>query len=67
MLTDVSGVVDSDNILIGELKLKEIKKLIARGVIHGGMIPKVNTCIEAVKKGVHEHLLLLMEESNMHC
>jgi|TARA_B100000003_G_scaffold200466_1_gene207377 acetylglutamate kinase len=58
MLTDVSGVVDSDNILIGELKLKEIKKLIARGVIHGGMIPKVNTCIEAVKKGVRASVII---------
>ena len=58
MLTDVSGVVDSNNILMGELKLKEIKKLIARGVIYGGMIPKVNTCIEAVKKGVRASVII---------
>ena len=58
MLTDVAGVVDNNNSLIGELKLKEIKKLIAKGVIYGGMIPKVNTCIEAVKKGVRASVII---------
>ena len=37
MITDVSGVVDSNNTLIEELKLKEIKKLIAKEVIYGGI------------------------------
>ena len=58
MLTDVEGVVDSQNNLIGELKLKEIKKLIAKEVIYGGMIPKVNTCIDAVKKGVSASVII---------
>ena len=58
MLTDVVGVVDSNNTLIGELKLKEIKKLIAKEVIYGGMIPKVKTCIEAVKKGVRASVII---------
>ena len=58
MLTDVEGVVDSQNNLIGELKLKEIKKLIAKEVIYGGMIPKVNTCIDAVKKGVRASVII---------
>ena len=58
MLTDVAGVVDSNNELIGELKLRDIKNLIAKGVIYGGMIPKVNTCIEAVKKGVRASVII---------
>ena len=58
MLTDVVGVVDKNNKLIGELKLKDIKNLISKGVIYGGMIPKVNTCIEAVKKGVRASVII---------
>ena len=50
MLTDVKGVVDKNNKLINELKLKDIRTLISNNVIYGGMIPKVNTCINAVKK-----------------
>ncbi len=58
MITDVKGVVDTQNNLIEELKLKEIKKLIAKEVIYGGMIPKVNTCIDAVKKGVRASVII---------
>jgi acetylglutamate kinase len=52
MLTDVAGVLDSGKNLIADLSLTEIPGLIASGVISGGMIPKVETCIEAVKQGV---------------
>jgi acetylglutamate kinase len=52
MLTDVAGVLDSEKNLIADLSLAEIPGLIASGVISGGMIPKVETCIEAVKQGV---------------
>ncbi len=58
MLTDVKGVVDKNNVLINELKLKDIRKLISNNVIYGGMIPKVNTCIEAVKKGVRASVII---------
>ncbi len=58
MLTDVKGVVDKNNELINELKLKDIKTLISNNVIYGGMIPKVNTCIEAVKKGVRASVII---------
>ncbi|MBF95911.1 MAG: Acetylglutamate kinase [Alphaproteobacteria bacterium MarineAlpha9_Bin4] len=58
MLTDVKGVVDKNNVLINELKLKDIKTLISNKVIYGGMIPKVNTCIEAVKKGVRASVII---------
>ncbi len=52
MLTDVAGVLDTEKNLIADLSLAEIPGLIASGVISGGMIPKVETCIEAVKQGV---------------
>ena len=47
-LTDVEGVLDKDGELIKELSVKEAKALIADGTISGGMIPKVETCIEAL-------------------
>jgi acetylglutamate kinase len=52
MLTDVAGVLDKNMQLITELSLAEIPGLIADGTISGGMIPKVETCIEAVRQGV---------------
>ena len=39
-------------------ELKDIKKLIANNIIFGGMIPKVNTCINAVKKGVKASVII---------
>ena len=58
MLTDVKGVIGADNKLLSELKLKEVNKLIADKIIYGGMIPKVNTCIEAVKRGIRASVIL---------
>jgi acetylglutamate kinase len=51
-LTDVPGVLDGKGKLIDALTVAEAKRLIADGTISGGMIPKVETCIEAVKRGV---------------
>ena len=51
-LTDVPGVLDKDKNLIKELKVDQIRELIADGTITGGMIPKVETCIYAVERGV---------------
>lgn len=47
-LTDVEGVLDTEKNLIKELTVKEARALIADGTINGGMIPKVETCIEAL-------------------
>ena len=52
VLTDVEGVIDNQNNVIEELTKDEALKLIADEVIAGGMIPKINTCIDAVEKGV---------------
>jgi acetylglutamate kinase len=57
-LTDVPGVLDKDGKLIKQLTVADAKGLIKSGVIGGGMIPKVLTCIEAVAKGVEGVVIL---------
>jgi acetylglutamate kinase len=52
MLTDVPGVLDKNKKLLPDLSLAQIQDLIADGTISGGMIPKVETCMEAVTLGV---------------
>ena len=51
-LTDVPGVLDKEGQLIQELTVEQASKLEADGVISGGMIPKVETCVNAVQQGV---------------
>ena len=58
MLTDVNGVVDKKGNLLTQISISEAKKLIKSKTINGGMIPKVETCIEAVKNGVKAAVLL---------
>ncbi len=57
-LTDVPGVLDKNKTLIKHLKLDDIRGLIADGVITGGMIPKVETCIDAIERGVEGVVIL---------
>jgi acetylglutamate kinase len=57
-LTDVPGVLDRDGKLIKELKASRIRELIADGVITGGMIPKVETCVYALEQGVEGVVIL---------
>jgi acetylglutamate kinase len=52
MLTDVPGVLNKDKELLSDLTMAQAKELIADGTISGGMIPKVETCLEAVTQGV---------------
>lgn len=55
LLTDVKGLLrnpSDDSTLIQELKVSEVPALIREGVIKGGMIPKVDCCVEAVRQGV---------------
>jgi acetylglutamate kinase len=58
MLTDVSGVLDKDRMLIQSLTLAEVGERIADGTITGGMIPKVENCVEAVRQGVKGAVIL---------
>jgi acetylglutamate kinase len=57
-LTDVAGVLGKDKQLIAELSANEARRLIADGTISGGMIPKVETCIEALELGVEGVVIL---------
>ena len=52
LLTDVPGVLDKSKKLIEKLSVNDARKLIADGTISGGMIPKVETCINALELGV---------------
>ena len=52
LVTDVEGVLDKNEKLITEIRSYEAEKLINDQTIHGGMIPKIKTCIEAVNNGV---------------
>jgi len=58
MLTDVAGVLDRDRQLIAELTVAEAEAGIANGMISGGMIPKVENCVEAVRGGVKGAVIL---------
>jgi len=55
MMTDIDGILrdkDDPNTLIHKLTVSEAKGLYDEGIISGGMIPKVDCCIEAIEKGV---------------
>jgi acetylglutamate kinase len=58
LLTDVPGVLDKNKELIKELRVDDIRGLIADGTITGGMIPKVETCIYALEQGVEGVVIL---------
>ena len=52
ILTDVEGVIDSKNNLVEEVNEKKIDEMIESGEVSGGMIPKLNTCLDSVNNGV---------------
>jgi acetylglutamate kinase len=52
LLTDVVGVLDNKKRLIAELDEKKASKFIKNGTIKGGMLPKIKTCFNIIKKGV---------------
>jgi acetylglutamate kinase len=58
MMTDVVGVLDRDKKLLQQLTVERVRALIADGTISGGMIPKVETCLFAVDRGVEGAVIL---------
>ena len=52
LMTDVEGVLDKNKKLISEITPSIAKKMIAENIISNGMVPKINTCIDAVYNGV---------------
>lgn len=58
MLTDVAGVLDKSGALMQELTIADCKALQEEGTLSGGMIPKIETCIDAVNKGVEGAVII---------
>jgi len=61
MMTDIAGLlrdVNDPNSLISEITVNEAKELYKEGVISGGMIPKVDCCIEAIYEGVKKVIIM---------
>ena len=61
MMTDIAGILrdkDDPSTLIPQITVEEAKKLYDEGVISGGMIPKVDCCIEAIEHGV-KHVVIM--------
>ena len=61
MMTDIAGVLrdkDDPATLIPDITVDEAKALYDEGVISGGMIPKVNCCIEAIERGVQNVIIM---------
>ncbi len=52
LLTDIEGVKDKEGKLISTIDIQRVPDLINNGTISGGMIPKVNCCVDAVEEGV---------------
>ena len=58
LLTDVPGVMDETKTVLTDLTTTQVKDLTAAGVIAGGMIPKTQTCLDALAKGVRAAVIL---------
>ncbi|MCR4378409.1 MAG: acetylglutamate kinase [Rhodospirillales bacterium] len=58
MLTDIKGVLDENGQLIAKMTATEARALIKKGVIKGGMIPKVETCLDAIDDGVEAAVII---------
>lgn len=61
MMTDIAGILRDKNdpdTLIPEVKVSEAKALYDEGIISGGMIPKVECCIEAIEHGVNNVIIM---------
>ncbi|MCK0097808.1 acetylglutamate kinase [Qipengyuania sp. S6317L1] len=58
LLTDVAGVLDGDGKLLSDLEPGDVARLIRNGVVNGGMVPKLETCVTAVNSGCEAAVVL---------
>jgi acetylglutamate kinase len=58
LLTDVEGVLDKSGALIHEMTVSQARDYMKDGTLTGGMIPKIETCIEAIEAGVEAAVVL---------
>ena len=60
-MTDIAGILrdkNDDSTLISEISVSDAPRLMREGIISGGMIPKVNCCIEAIRRGVRKVFII---------
>ena len=60
-MTDIAGILrdkDDPSTLISKIYVSEAPQLVAEGVISGGMIPKIECCIEAIRRGVKKVFII---------
>ena len=60
-MTDIRGILrnkDDDSTLISTIQVSEAPQLMREGIISGGMIPKVECCIEAIRRGVKKVFII---------
>ncbi len=60
-MTDIAGILrdkDDPSTLISKINVSDAPELVHEGVISGGMIPKVECCIEAIRRGVHKVFII---------
>ena len=61
LLTDIRGLLrdkNDENTLISQVRIQEVPGLVEQGIISGGMIPKVDCCVESVRSGVGSAVIL---------
>ena len=61
LMTDIRGLLmdkNDENTLIGEVNVSDVPSLKKKGIISGGMIPKVDCCVEAVRRGVKQSIII---------
>ncbi len=58
LLTDVAGVLDREGRLIRSIRVRDAAGLFEDGTVSGGMIPKLNCCIEAIEQGVEKVMIV---------
>jgi acetylglutamate kinase len=58
LISDVPGVLDADHRLIPRLTRRDVARLVQEGVVHGGMVPKVLSCLHALDEGCKRALIL---------
>ncbi|MEG1608860.1 MAG: acetylglutamate kinase, partial [Clostridia bacterium] len=61
LMTDIRGLLmdkDDASTLIEEVKVSEVPSLVRKNIISGGMIPKVECCVEAVRRGVKQSIII---------
>ena len=58
MLTDVAGVLDTEGALIPSIRVEDVPGLFESGTVSGGMIPKLNCCVDALEQGVEKVVIV---------